>query len=118
VNGWESSSLRLSIVVPTFNESQNIRELLRRLEATLGAKGWEIVFVDDDSPDGTSTVVRGVAQVDSRARILRRVGRRGLSTAWTEGMLATSAQPSLSWTPTYSTMSLYCQGCLPRSNRG
>jgi dolichol-phosphate mannosyltransferase len=91
VNGWESSSLRLSIVVPTFNESQNIRELLRRLEATLGAKGWEIVFVDDDSPDGTSTVVRGVAQVDSRARILRRVGRRGLSTAWTEGMLATSA---------------------------
>jgi dolichol-phosphate mannosyltransferase len=84
-------SLRLSIVVPTFNESRNVPELLRRLEASLGATGWEVVFVDDDSPDGTSVMVRDVARVDPRVRCIQRVGRRGLSTACIEGMLATSA---------------------------
>lgn len=85
------SSLRLSIVVPTFNESQNVQELLGRLEATLGATGWEVIFVDDDSPDGTASVVRDIARADHRVRCLQRVGRRGLSSACIEGMLATSA---------------------------
>jgi dolichol-phosphate mannosyltransferase len=85
------SPLRLSIVVPTFNESKNVHELLRRLDAILGATGWEVIFVDDDSPDGTSTVVRSIARVDPRIRCLQRVGRRGLSSACIEGMLATSA---------------------------
>jgi dolichol-phosphate mannosyltransferase len=53
--------------------------------------GWEIVFVDDDSPDGTATEVRNIAQVDPRVRCLQRVGRRGLSSACIEGMLTTSA---------------------------
>jgi dolichol-phosphate mannosyltransferase len=85
------SSLHLSIVVPTFNESQNVQELLRRLEATLGITGWEIIFVDDDSPDGTASVVRDIAQADPRIRCLLRIGRRGLSSACIEGMLAASA---------------------------
>ena len=84
-------SLRLSIVVPTFNELFNVRELLRRLETTLGATGWEVVFVDDDSPDGTATEVRNIARADSRVRCLQRIGRRGLSSACIEGMMATSA---------------------------
>lgn len=83
--------LRLSIVVPTFNESQNVPELLHRLEATLGVTGWEVIFVDDDSPDGTSIQVRNIARVDPRVRCIQRVGRRGLSSACIEGMLATSA---------------------------
>jgi dolichol-phosphate mannosyltransferase len=86
-----SSSLRLSIVVPTFNESHNVEELLRRLEATLGVTGWEVIFVDDDSPDGTATLVRDIARVDPRVRCLQRIGRRGLSSACIEGMLATAA---------------------------
>lgn len=86
-----TSRLRLSIVVPTFNESQNIKELLRRIEVTLGTTGWEIIFVDDDSPDGTAAVVRDIARTDFRVRCLQRVGRRGLSTACIEGMLAASA---------------------------
>jgi dolichol-phosphate mannosyltransferase len=85
------SLLRLSIVVPTFNESRNVRELLCRLEATLGASGWEVIFVDDDSPDGTATEVRDIARTDPRVRCLQRIGRRGLSSACIEGMLATSA---------------------------
>lgn len=85
------SPIHLSIVVPTFNESQNIQEFLHRLEATLGATRWEVVFVDDNSPDGTASVVRDIAQADSRVRCLQRIGRRGLSSACIEGMLATSA---------------------------
>jgi len=83
--------LRLSIVVPTFNESSNVQELVRRLEATLGPTGWEVLFVDDDSPDGTADAVRELAQADPRIRCLQRVGRRGLSSACIEGMLAASA---------------------------
>ncbi len=86
-----SPDIDLSIVVPTFNESQNIRELLSRLEQTLGAGGWELVFVDDDSADGTHRLVREIARGDRRVRCLQRVGRRGLSSACIEGILATSA---------------------------
>lgn len=84
-------SIGLSIVVPTFNESQNVIEFLRRLEQTLGASGWEVVFVDDDSPDGTANVIRGRARLDPRVRCLQRIGRRGLSSACIEGMLAAAA---------------------------
>jgi dolichol-phosphate mannosyltransferase len=86
-----SPTLRLSVVIPTFNESGNVAELLRRLEATLGPSGWEAIFVDDDSPDGTAASVRSLARNDQRVRCLQRVGRRGLSSACIEGMLASAA---------------------------
>ncbi|MBO4226348.1 glycosyltransferase family 2 protein [Bradyrhizobium neotropicale] len=81
----------LSVVVPTFNERDNVTVLYRRLETTLAGIPWEVVFVDDNSPDGTWEVVRGLARRDSRVRCLRRVGRRGLSGACIEGILASSA---------------------------
>jgi dolichol-phosphate mannosyltransferase len=81
---------RLSVVVPTFNERKNVLELATRIEAALGPEGWEIVFVDDDSPDGTASVVRDLSKRDRRIRIVQRVGRRGLSSACIEGMLAAS----------------------------
>jgi dolichol-phosphate mannosyltransferase len=82
---------QLSVIVPTFNERDNVTTLYRRLEAALGATRWEIVFVDDNSPDGTWEVVRGLAQRDFRVRCIRRIGRRGLSGACIEGILASSA---------------------------
>jgi dolichol-phosphate mannosyltransferase len=82
---------QLSVVVPTFNERDNVATLYKRLEAALGATPWEVVFVDDNSPDGTWELVRGLAQRDSRVRCIRRVGRRGLSGACIEGILASSA---------------------------
>ncbi len=87
----QTGSMELSIVVPTFNERSNILELLSRLQSTLGALEWEVLFVDDDSPDGTADFARNVAQSDRRVRVLHRVGRRGLSSACIEGMLASSA---------------------------
>jgi dolichol-phosphate mannosyltransferase len=81
----------LSIVVPTFNERENIEPLLARLDAALCGVEWEVIYVDDDSPDGTANEVRRLAQANPRIRCLQRIGRRGLSTAVIEGMLASSA---------------------------
>ena len=85
------SGPELSIIVPTFNESDNIAELIDCLAACLGDRSWEVIFVDDDSPDGTADVVRRHAAADSRVRCVHRIGRRGLSSACVEGMLATTA---------------------------
>ena len=82
---------QLSVIVPTFNERDNVTTLYRRLEATLAGIAWEVVFVDDNSPDGTWDVVRGLARADNRVRCIRRIGRRGLSGACIEGILASSA---------------------------
>jgi dolichol-phosphate mannosyltransferase len=82
---------QLSVVVPTFNERDNVTTLYRRLETALTGIAWEVVFVDDNSPDGTWEVVRGLARQDSRVRCIRRIGRRGLSGACIEGILASSA---------------------------
>src|ERR1700686_1165951 len=82
---------QLSVIVPTFNERDNVTTLFRRLEATLAGVAWEIIFVDDNSPDGTWDVVRGLARQDRRVRCIRRIGRRGLSGACIEGILACSA---------------------------
>lgn len=89
-----AAPLEVSIVVPTFNERQNVSELISRVERALGGIAWEMIFVDDDSPDGTSAEVKAIAARDSRIRCIRRIGRRGLSSACIEGMLA-SAAPNL-----------------------
>jgi dolichol-phosphate mannosyltransferase len=81
----------LSIIVPTFNERGNVAQLFAQLEKCLGDIHWEVVFVDDDSPDGTAGLVKELATSDNRVRCLQRIGRRGLSSACIEGMLATSA---------------------------
>jgi dolichol-phosphate mannosyltransferase len=81
----------LSVVVPTFNERGNIIELLARLRECLAGAAWEVVFVDDDSPDGTADLVRELAAHDGRIRCIQRIGRRGLSSACVEGMLSSSA---------------------------
>lgn len=83
--------LELAIVIPTYNEKSNVTEVLGALEKALRGVYWEVIFVDDDSPDGTASQVREFALHDSRVRILQRVGRRGLSSACIEGMLATAA---------------------------
>lgn len=85
------SPVELAVVIPTFNESANLEALLGRLDLVLAGVSWEAIFVDDDSPDGTAARLRELAQRDPRVRCLRRVGRRGLSSACVEGMLATSA---------------------------
>jgi dolichol-phosphate mannosyltransferase len=81
----------LAVVIPTFNERGNIPELVARLTEALQGLSWELIFVDDDSPDGTSSVLNELARRDRRIRLIHRIGRRGLSSACIEGILATTA---------------------------
>jgi len=81
----------LTVVAPTFNESGNIARLVEKLDVTLAGIAWEVIFVDDNSPDGTAELVKQIAASDTRVRCLRRVGRRGLAGAVVEGALASAA---------------------------
>src|SRR5215831_2396120 len=82
----------LTVVVPSYNERPNVAPLIARLDAALCGIAWEVVYVDDNSPDGTTAEVRRIAQTDPRVRCIRRIGRRGLSSAVIEGALSSSAQ--------------------------
>jgi len=84
-------SAEISIVIPTFNEIDNIVETIKSVANVLVGEEWEIIFVDDDSPDGTGARVKEIARDDPRIRCLRRVDRRGLAGACIEGMLSSSA---------------------------
>ncbi len=72
---------QLTVVTPSYREAQNIPILFERLKAVLSGFDWELIVVDDDSPDGTSDVARNLAQQDKRVRIIQGFGRRGLSGA-------------------------------------
>jgi len=87
----QTKKLELAVVVPTFNERDNIVPMLQRLAETLDGVEYEVIFVDDDSPDGTAALIRSIAIADPRVRVLQRVNRRGLSSACVEGMMSTSA---------------------------
>jgi dolichol-phosphate mannosyltransferase len=85
------SPIELAVVIPTYNERENVPVLLGAIERALEGTAWEAIFVDDDSPDGTAEFIRGLASTNRRIRLLERIGRRGLSSACIEGMLTTSA---------------------------
>ncbi|MBQ1540657.1 MAG: glycosyltransferase family 2 protein [Caulobacteraceae bacterium] len=81
----------LTVVVPTFNEGRNVERLVEKLKACLGDTAWQAIFVDDDSPDGTSDIVKRLAAGDNRIQCLRRIRRRGLAGAVIEGAMASAA---------------------------
>lgn len=85
------SDLELAVVIPTYREAANVPKLVALLDAALQGRAWEAIFVDDNSPDGTADVAREIGRRDPRVRVIQRIGRRGLSSACVEGMLATAA---------------------------
>ncbi len=82
----------ICVVVPTFNERTNVPILVEALSRVLVGCDWEVLFVDDNSPDGTAAVVSAIGETDGRIRCIRRIGRRGLAGACLEGMLASQAR--------------------------
>jgi len=92
------STPSLSIIVPTFNEAANLEPLLDHIDAALTADGpapapaYEVVVVDDDSADGTWRLAESRSRRDPRIRVIRRVGRRGLSSAVLAGMAMARGQ--------------------------
>jgi len=85
------AALELTVVVPTFNERDNVAKLVRLLDAALQGVAWQVIFVDDNSPDGTAHAVKAIAAIDHRVECLHRVGRRGLAGAVIEGAMASAA---------------------------
>ena len=83
--------LDLAVVVPVLNECDNVALLVAALERTLAGLTWEVIFVDDGSTDGTPAAVESLAACRRDIRLIRRHGRRGLSTAVVEGLMATLA---------------------------
>jgi dolichol-phosphate mannosyltransferase len=81
----------LCIVIPTLNERENIGLLLKKLQSSLHDICYEVIVVDDDSPDGTAAIVKKLSHTQDNLHVLHRIGRRGLASACIEGMLATSA---------------------------
>jgi dolichol-phosphate mannosyltransferase len=83
--------IELTVVVPTFNERGNVARVVEAVERALPGIRWEIVFVDDDSRDGTIGEIRRIAARDRRVRCIHRLGRRGLSSACIEGIQSSCA---------------------------
>ena len=83
---------RLTVIVPTYCEAENVDPMIAALDAALAGIRWEVIFVDDDSPDGTARLVRERGEHDIRVRAVRRIGRRGLAGAVIEGMLASAGK--------------------------
>ena len=80
-----------SIIIPAYNERDNIPLVVDLLEKLLPSDNWEIVFVDDDSKDGSREVLMRLSRENPRVRFIRRIGRRGLASACLEGMASSSA---------------------------
>src|SRR5262249_11331781 len=78
-------------IVPTFNERDNIAPMVNALQRTLSGIDYEVIFVDDDSPDGTAAAVRQLSAAVPNVRVLQRINRRGLASAVIEGMMASSS---------------------------
>lgn len=76
----------LSIVLPTFNEAEGLPGFLAQLQTALGEQPHEVIVVDDDSPDGTWGVAEKLQGQYPSLSVLRRLGRRGLSSAVMEGL--------------------------------
>jgi len=81
----------LAVVIPTFNECQNVEPVVRAVSSALQGIDFELIFVDDDSPDGTARQVRELSRTDPRVRLVHRINRRGLSSAVIEGMMISNA---------------------------
>jgi dolichol-phosphate mannosyltransferase len=75
----------VSVVVPTYNERENIDELLSRINESLSGVDYEVVVVDDNSPDGTA---ERVMELSSKypVKLVRRAGKLGLSSAILDGV--------------------------------
>ncbi len=90
-----TAGLELAIILPTLNERGNLAPLVERIDAALtpilGANGWEVLIIDDNSADGTADEARAIALGDARVRVIQRIGRRGLASAAIEGFCATAA---------------------------
>jgi dolichol-phosphate mannosyltransferase len=87
-----SKPVEVSIVLPTFNERENLPVLIGKLQDLMLGHSYEIIIVDDDSEDGTWQIAEDFARRSFNISLIRRINRKGLSSAITEGMLLGKGQ--------------------------
>ena len=92
VAGSSSTAVRVSVIVPTYNEAPNIEEVIVRVRRALRDWPHEVIVVDDDSPDGTWQVAERIAADTPGVTVLRREGERGLASAVLDGLAAAGGQ--------------------------
>ncbi|HRP70219.1 MAG TPA: glycosyltransferase, partial [Turneriella sp.] len=80
-----TTNIELSVILPTYNEAENIPILIPLLQKVLAKYNYEILVMDDNSPDGTYRIVEKMVRQDNRIRCVRRMANRGLSQAVVEG---------------------------------
>ncbi|VVC03752.1 Glycosyltransferase AglE [Candidatus Bilamarchaeum dharawalense] len=81
----------LSIIIPTYNEKGNIAPLMKLLSATFKDTDYEVIFVDDNSPDGTADTIRSQKDFGKAVKLVTRSGKLGLATAVQAGVKIASA---------------------------
>lgn len=86
------TNVEVSVILPTYNEAANISLIIPRLEAVLGSFAYEILVMDDNSPDGTYELAERLAAANPHVRAVRRISNRGLSQAVSEGFSIAKGQ--------------------------
>ena len=85
----------ISIIIPTFNEVKNIKDLIVHLMLLLINFDYEIIVVDDDSPDGTAEEINQLMKTNKKIHLINRIGRSGLSSAIKEGLIFAKGEYSV-----------------------
>ncbi len=75
----------LSIIIPTYNEKDNVEILVSNIKRVLGKDRHEIIFVDDSSPDGTAGIIGKLAKKDSAVKLVRNPSKSGIGNAYRKG---------------------------------
>ena len=76
--------MKCTVVIPTYNERPNIEQIIAEILSQ--GPEYHVLIVDDNSPDGTGEIVRGLQEQNARVSVIRRPGKNGLGTAYMEGL--------------------------------
>lgn len=77
---------KVSVVLPSYNEKENVEEVISRISKAIGKDLYEIIVVDDNSPDGTWKIVKEISKTDPRVRLIHRISEKGLASALDDGV--------------------------------
>ncbi|MFW5807746.1 MAG: glycosyltransferase, partial [Spirochaetota bacterium] len=79
------NGITVSVILPTYNEAENIIIAINRIDAVLEGYRYEIIVVDDNSPDGTWKIAKDASRSRHNLNVIRRLHERGLSSAVLDG---------------------------------
>ena len=104
--------MEVSVVIPTYNESDNVRPLVESIAEELEGKEFEIVIVDDDSPDDTAEKVREMQEEKNFLELIERKGKEGIGSAYKEGFQKAKGEKIVQMDADFSHLPRYITGLL------